>query len=111
MKEDEIIGRMDDESWYVLSQLTNSVQLKKLLESKKEKKNGGKAMCKAIDDMIKDAKAEGKAEDIFALLEELGVIPEDIKERIMEQKDMSVLKDWLKMAAKADNMEMFVSGM
>lgn len=34
---------MDDESWYVLSQLTNSVQLKKLLESKKEKKNGGKA--------------------------------------------------------------------
>lgn len=110
---------MDDESWYVLSQLTNSVQLKKLLESKKEKKNGGKAMCKAIDDMIKDAKAEGnvegrikgKAEDIFALLEELGVIPEDIKERIMEQKDMSVLKDWLKMAAKADNMEMFVSGM
>lgn len=123
LKEDEIIGRMDDESWHVLSQLTNSVQLKKLLESKKEKKNGGKVMCKAIDDMIKDAKEEGradgnlegrikgKAEDIFVLLEELGVIPEDIKERIMEQKDTSVLKDWLKMAAKADNMEMFVSGM
>ena len=116
-----MIGRMDDESWYVLSQLTNSVQLKKLMKSKKEKKNGGKTMCKAIDDMIKDAKEEGriegniegrirgKAEDIFALLEELGVIPEDVKERIMEQKDMSILNNWLKMAAKADNMDMFVS--
>ncbi|GFI57642.1 hypothetical protein IMSAG025_01082 [Muribaculaceae bacterium] len=118
-----MIGRMDDESWYVLSQLTNSVQLKKLMKSKKEKKNGGKTMCKAIDDMIKDAKEEGriegniegrirgKAEDIFALLEELGVIPEDVKERIMEQKDMSILNNWLKMAAKADNMDMFVSRM
>ncbi len=123
LKEDEMIGRMDDESWYVLSQLTNSVQLKKLMKSKKEKKNGGKTMCKAIDDMIKDAKEEGriegniegrirgKAEDIFALLEELGVIPEDVKERIMEQKDMSILNNWLKMAAKADNMDMFVSRM
>lgn len=54
-----------------------------------------------------EGKAEGKAEDIIELLEELGAVPEALHETIMTQTDLAVLKQWLKLAAKADSIEQF----
>lgn len=52
-------------------------------------------------------KTEGKTESILELLEDFGEIPNEIKEAIMEQKDLSVLKEWHKKAARVNSMEEF----
>lgn len=56
------------------------------------------------------AKAETEAnliQCILTLLEEYGEVPEELRERISEQ-DSSVLKSWLKIAAKAGSIEKFI---
>ena len=52
-------------------------------------------------------KAEGKAEDILAFLAELGVVPEELKEHILTQKDLDILSQWFKLALKAKSIEEF----
>ncbi len=59
----------------------------------------------------REAKAEGKAEDILALLEDLGPVPEEVCETIMQEKKLNVLEGWLRLAARAKNMEEFLKGM
>lgn len=54
-----------------------------------------------------EGKAEGKAEDILELLSELGPVPEELRQIIMGQKDLEVLKVWLKLAARAGSLEEF----
>ncbi len=55
--------------------------------------------------------AQGKMEGILEILEELGSIPEEIKNKITSQKDLKVLGKWLKMAAKAESIEQFLINM
>ncbi len=50
---------------------------------------------------------EGKIEDILDLLEELGPIPEELRTCILNQKKEVVLKQWLKMASRAESIEAF----
>lgn len=52
-------------------------------------------------------RAEARVEDILELLGENGFVPDDLKKRISDQKDMGTLKDWHKMAAKARSVEEF----
>ena len=54
-----------------------------------------------------EGKAEGKAEDILELLSELGAVPKDIQDAVMETQDLEALKDWLKTAANAGSIEEF----
>lgn len=61
-----------------------------------------------LKDERMEAKAEGKAEDILLLLQELGTVPEEIAEKIMDEKGYSVLNEYLKYAAKAESIEDFV---
>ena len=56
-------------------------------------------------------KAEGKAEDILELLMELGDISESLHETIMNEKDIAILSEWHKLAAKVDSIEEFISKM
>lgn len=67
---------------------------------------------RAEDEYVRDlGKAEGKAEDILQLLRDLGDVSEELSEKIMSEKDLDTLSRWLKMAAKAENIEQFISGM
>ena len=59
----------------------------------------------------KKGKAEGKAEGIVELLEELGVIPDEVREKILGEKDLDVLTAWLRLAAKTNSIEDFQSKM
>ena len=61
----------------------------------------------------KEGKAEGKAEDIIELLEEYGIVPEWLKERIMQETDLDKLKTLHKLSAKVESIEEFIkkSGM
>ena len=55
-----------------------------------------------------EGKIEARIEDILELLEELGPVPDGLRERIGQQEDMEVLKKWLKLAARADSMDAFL---
>ena len=66
-----------------------------------------KAMCSSFERLLNKEKAEGKAEDIIELLEDIGEPSEILRKHIMEQKDFEVLRNWLKVAAKAKSIEDF----
>ena len=55
--------------------------------------------------------AQGRSESILEVLENVGDVPENVKERIRSQKDEEVLIKWLLLAAKAESMEDFVKAM
>ena len=50
---------------------------------------------------------EGRVSAIFTILEQKGTIPTDLRERILSQKDETVLKQWLLTAASAEDIEAF----
>ena len=64
-------------------------------------------MFRPLDDMISNAIAEGKAESIVDLLEEYGTVQDKLKEEIFNQKDLQILKEWLKLAVKVESVEEF----
>ena len=109
--------KMDRESLYVFSHMTNSRNLKELMKKEEEKEEN--KMCKAIDGWIEDVKkegkaegkAEGKTESILTLLEDFGEISDSLQKKIKAQKDAAILTDWLKLAARAKSIEDFSSHM
>lgn len=58
-----------------------------------------------------EGKAEGKAEAVIELLAELGDVPLDMQNRIMKETDLECLKEWIKLAAKAESVENFKAAM
>lgn len=64
-------------------------------------------MCKAWEDQRRIDKAEGKAEDIIDLLEEIGEPSPALEKLIMEQTDLEMLRNWLKLASRAKSIEAF----
>ena len=70
-------------------------------------------------EMLKEERSEGREEgrivgridSILELLEDLGNIPPELREKIEEQEDFAVLKVWTKLAAKAESIEQFMKQM
>lgn len=71
-----------------------------------------------LEEMLKDERKEGKeegrqeayAENILLLLRELGEVSDELEEQILNEKDLSVLEQYLKYAVKADTVEQFAKG-
>lgn len=59
------------------------------------------------DTVKEEGRQTGKAEDILELLEDYGEVPAKLQEKILNEKDMAVLKCWLKIAAKVNSVEEF----
>lgn len=53
------------------------------------------------------AKAEGMIENILDFLEDLGTVPEGLKEYLWGQSDLVLLRKWLKLAAHSKSIEEF----
>lgn len=64
-------------------------------------------IIKAFEDERAEGKAEGKAEAIIELLEEVGELSAELRQTILEQKDLEILRDWLKKAAQIQAVEEF----
>lgn len=64
-------------------------------------------VCQALQEMIMDGKAEGKAEVLLMLLGELGEVSEALREKVMSQRDFEILDEWIKWAAKAGTVQEF----
>lgn len=115
---------MDDESWYLLSNLTHSKDIRRLIREK-QRREGNEGMCRALEEWKADCKAEGKiegkiegriegrieskVEDIIELLEDYGEVSDELKNNILSQNDLTLLKCWHKLAAHAGSIEEFVS--
>ncbi|MBD5459557.1 MAG: hypothetical protein HDR26_01255, partial [Lachnospiraceae bacterium] len=56
-------------------------------------------------------KAEGKAEAVLDFLEEKGHVPEQLREKIMGQNDLDILKKWLKLAVRTESIGEFIRQM
>ena len=56
---------------------------------------------------VQETRRISKAESVLELLEDLGEIPEELKKKIMSQRDMETLKKWNKMAARAESLGKF----
>ncbi|MBD5549537.1 MAG: 3-isopropylmalate dehydrogenase, partial [Lachnospiraceae bacterium] len=80
-------------------------------------------MCKALEELMADeleAKraegirlgiAEGKAENVLELLGDCGKIPDELRKRILYERNLDVLVRWLKLAARAGSVEEFQNAM
>lgn len=55
------------------------------------------------------SKAEGKAEFILELLEDIGTVPEDVRTRILKEKNTNILSQWHRAAARAESAEQFAA--
>lgn len=108
-----IFRNMTEETVRAISVLGNVKELNRFLKTKDEWEEEKEAIdvCQALREMIEDGKAEGKAESILDLLQDLGEIPENICVKILEQHDFTVLKNWLKLAARAGSIEEFIQKM
>lgn len=68
-----------------------------------------------FQEMLREERAEGKAEgkleatmeNIFELLEELGPIPSKLCAKIRQEKDINVLKEYLRKAAHTTSIQQF----
>ena len=68
-----------------------------------------------FQEMLRDerveGKAEGKAEAVIELLEEFGPVSDEVREKIMTEKNLETLKKWHKLVAKAESMDEFLKAM
>lgn len=91
-----------------VKQLQNSVQ--KVKSSRRMEENF-MILREMLRDERAEGKAEGKAEDILVLLQEIGTVSEQLQEKIVNEKDLSTLLKWLKLAAKSESIQQFEENM
>ena len=82
-------------------------EMRKLREAEREiwqrrGKAEGKTEGKA------EGRVEGKAESVLEVLELYEQVPEYVKKRISEEKDIEILSAWLKEAVRAGSIETFL---
>ncbi len=61
------------------------------------------------EDLLRWSKADGKAESILIFLSAKFDVPEELREKILCQGDVSVLDEWVAIAANATSIEDFIS--
>ena len=61
------------------------------------------------EDVFEQGAIKGRTDSILDLLNEYGVIPEELRQSILQENDLEILKRWHKLAAKVDSIEEFVT--
>ncbi len=85
---DQAYKEMDEDTYDVIAEYTNTEQL---IEVKQYKEKGKVDMCKAIEEMIQDGRMEGIEQGIQALVEtckELGLSKEDTLNRVQSKFEL-----------------------
>jgi hypothetical protein len=62
----------------------------------------------AMKKVLNEGKINWEIEAILEFLKDLGKIPEDLKEKIKEEKDLQILSRWHKLSARANSIEDFI---
>lgn len=64
-------------------------------------------VCELFEQYERRGIVRGKGEDILEFLKDHGEVSRELQDKIFAEKDLDVLKRWLKMAAKAESIEEF----
>lgn len=59
-------------------------------------------------DTLEEGKAEGKAEFVLELLMDVGGVNDELKDRILSERNPETLSKWRKIAAKSNSVEEFL---
>lgn len=106
-----MIGRKSigiTEAIEALRELSLGRKLRYIFEMRQKAKRDRWAQDEFVrDEGIAIGKAEGKAEAILELLANMGEISDELRSRVMKQKDMNVLSAWLRLAARCSTAEEF----
>ena len=62
-----------------------------------------------IAEGIATGKLEENIENILSLLNDLGPVPEELEQRIRGEGDYTRLRGWLKLAARAETVQAFIT--
>ena len=65
------------------------------------------ALEEGYEEGYKTGRTDGKIEALLYLLEEKGIISEDLDKRIKTETDENTLRKWLKLASSAESIEKF----
>ncbi|MGN0252535.1 MAG: hypothetical protein ACI4EH_14415 [Oliverpabstia sp.] len=68
---------------------------------------GGKVLEYEAKTILQSGIQKGKIDSILELLEELGTVSDEVRSYIQEEKDMEVLKLYLKKASRAQSVQEF----
>lgn len=85
-RQSENYYNVTDETYQLIAELTNSEELLKN-KDRYENSEGGKNMCKALEDIKQEGREEGREEGVHALIKtcfELGVSYEDTTEKLKD---------------------------
>lgn len=58
-----------------------------------------------------DGKIEGRIESVLDVLEEKGIVSEELREKMLAEQDIEKIKGWLKLAVKVNSIEEFLENM
>lgn len=85
--------------------------LASLSDEEKEEVNMGSAFFELLKDYEDRGMQIGMERSILELLEEIGDISDEIRERLSNETNFVILTKWLKLAAKSESIEQFVKNM
>ena len=95
--QDDFVQRLQDAVRNVKASREMEERYMMLEELLKEERENGRI----------EGKAEGKAESILELLSDLGEVPEELRKKILGEKDLDILKSYLKKASASKTIEQF----
>ena len=68
-------------------------------------------LSQGLEQGLSQGIAQGISDTIIEFLSEYGTVPEHVKERIIAEDDIDILRQWNKLAARASSIEEFVEKM
>lgn len=108
----DYFGSVDIETAQAMSEMLHYSKVADMVRSDdKEEYN----MCKALEDLYNDGilegemkgKIEGKIGTILDFLSDYGIVPDSLKDKISSEKDIEVLRKWIKLSARVSSVEEF----
>lgn len=100
----DLAGSMDDYEDDFVKRLQASIRK---IKSSREMEGCFMIFEEMLRDERAEGKAEGKAESILKLLEDIGNVSKNLQDKILQEKNLEVLDRWVRLAAKADSIEQF----
>ena len=82
---------------------------KTIRQMKRDREMGARYMLfeELLNDERKAGKAAGQAEFILDILSEHFAVPEELRTRILSEKNSDTLREWHKIAMKSESLEQF----
>lgn len=94
---------MDRELVKYLAAFVNAEEVFKYYEAEE----GDVNMCTMLRKMISDGEARGEARAVIEILEEQGAVSEKLRKQILEERNLDVLRRWLKQAFHSESVGEF----